>query len=446
MMTVLFVGILVVIQAISLRNRLEIDLTRNNRFTLAPQTVNIVGALETDVTIEAFFRHSSPDRSRVQNLLERYARRSERLRYEFIDPDRRPLLARESGVRYETIVVRSGDRRRVLDVVTEEVLTNAILQVTRGRFKAIYFVTGHGESSIDATGRDGYSELRRGLTDQGYQVRNLSLLGVRNVPADCEVLVIAGPTLQYLKDETEKIESYLRGGGSAMFLLNPRVELPGLERVLSGYHVILDPAVILDELVVIDSGERVFDATVTKVRRYEPHTITHGFNVITMYPMARPVRLDEEAMPTGMAGNYLGITDMTAWGEVDMSSFTEGSASRDGDDIAPPLPVSAVVTYKPLPASPGEETPESRIIVIGDSDFIGNSFYGVLGNSDFFLNCISFLAEDEDLISIRPLRGPGDRIFISRSQGRFIFATSIVLLPLSVIVVGTTVMFRRRRK
>jgi ABC-type uncharacterized transport system involved in gliding motility auxiliary subunit len=441
LMTAFFVVIVVIVQAISLRNRHVFDLTRNARYTLAPQTVAVLESLDVDVDARAFFRQSSTRRATVEDLLRRYATHTSRLRYEMIDPDRSPLVAQQMEIRQEAVVVTSGDRRRVIDKVDEQALTNAIVQVSRDRYKAVYFVTGHDEKSIDSRDRDGYSEVRRGLESQGYQVRDVSLVGVDRVPDDCEALVVAGPRLDFVAGEAAIVDDYLRSGGSAMFLVEPRTELPNLEALLRRYDIILDPVVILDELVVVDSGERVFDATVAKVRRYEPHPITRDFNVITMYPMARPVRLDEDSLVIGTEAQYLGITDESAWGEVDMESFAVGTATRDGEDIAPPLPVSAVVTLD-APTGRGART---RVVVVGDSDFAANSYYGVLGNSDFFLNCINYLAADEDLISIRPRRGPGDRALISERQGRFVFATSIVLLPLSVVIIGTVVLVRRRR-
>ena len=128
-----------------------------------------------------------------------------------------------------------------------------------------------------------------------------------------------------------------------------------------------------------------------------------------------------------------------------MESFNVGSASRDGEDIAAPLPVAAVVSDLPAASGPLSPQPESRLVIVGDSDFVSNSFYGVLGNSDFFLNCTNYLAEDEDRISIRPRPGGGDRFLITAAQGRFVFATSVIMLPLCVIVIGTSVLIRKRR-
>jgi len=443
--TVLFATILVVVQAISVRNSHDLDLTRDARFTLATQTVDLLEALDTDVTVQVFFRRSSPALSRTEDLVGRYARYTNHLHYETIDPDEKPLVAQQLGVRGEKIVVTAGERSRMLDTVSEEALTNAILLVSLDRYKAIYFTSGHGERLLTTREGRGYTELGNKLQTQGYQVRELSLLGVERVPEDSEVLVIAGPKRRFLAGEIDVIRLYLRRGGSVMFLIDPRVELPELERLLGDYHVILDPATILDEIVVVDASERVFDVTVAKIRRYEPHAITRDFNFVTMFPTARPVRLDHDAMGPSTTGSYLAVTEMTAWGEIDIESLKAGSASRDGEDIAPPLPVAAVVTDRPAIASPQAPQPESRLIIIGDSDFVSNSYFGLMGNADFFLNCINFLAEDEDRISIRPRASQGDRFLITAAQGRFIFAASVIMLPLCVILIGTTVLVRKRR-
>ena len=445
LMTVFFTAILTMIQAISVQNRVIFDVTSNSRFTLAPQTIDLLRSLDADLNVRAFYRSTSPNRPEARDLLERYARYSEHFRYEFVDPDRNPTLADEMGARYDDVVVSAGSRRRTASRVTEDGLTNAMLQVTLDRFKTVYFVTGHNEKNIDDRDRGGYSVVRQSLSGQGYQVRALSLVDVDRIPEDCEVLIVAGPRVRYLQSEIDHIDLYLRRGRNAMFLIDPRQDLPGIETLLAGYHVYLDPVVLLDELVLVDAGERVFDATVTKVRRYERHEITRNFNLITMYPMARPVRLSEDTSSVWtIKGSYLAVTGESSWGEVDMESFKVGQATRDEDDYSPPLPVAAVVTRTPAVITRAEPL-ESRIVVFGDSDFANNTFYGLLGNADFFLNSLSYLAGDEKLINIRPHEGLRDQVFITASQSRLIFALSLVLLPLSVVVVGSNVLIRRRR-
>lgn len=446
LMTVFFTAILVVIQAIAVRNAPEFDFTQNQRYTLAPQTQSVLAALAADVHVTAFFRVESAQRLDAESLLELYGRVSKRFTYEFVDPDRRPDRADAVSATYGDMVVASGDRTRLINRTTEEALTNAVIQVTRGTLKSIYFVTGHGEKNLQSGERYGYAAVNRALAAQGYVVHPLALLDVERVPADCEVLVIAGPDDDYIGTETDRIDAYLRHGGSAVFMLEPRVELPNLEALLAKYDIVLPNVEILDGSTV-KNDNRTFGPRWTKVLRYEPHPITRNFHSATFYPGARPVQLVNDPNDTRIQGTYLAITPADAWGETDEASFETGHATRDGKDIAGPLPVAAALT-RTFGGAPGDSSTtrvQCKIVVFGDSDFIANANFGLLGNADFFLNTVSYLAREADLIQIRPREGLRDRVYITERQGRLIFAIVIVLLPLLVAGMGVSVVVRDRR-
>jgi ABC-type uncharacterized transport system involved in gliding motility auxiliary subunit len=438
--TLFFTAILVVIQATSVRRSHQFDLTRNQRHTLAPQSTSLLDSLDHDVNVTAFYRQASLDRARAQDLLEIYARLSPRFHFDFVDPDRRPDAAERVGASVDDIVVECNGVSRRIRVLTEEDVTNAILQVTRARAKVVYLTSGHGERDIDNREREGFAAAARALSEQGYDVRVVSLLNVRDVPADCAVLLLPGPREDYFQDEVAAIDRYLRRGGAALFMLDPRFDFTRLSTALSRYHLRLIDAVILDDLV-LDAGDRVFDVTVAKVRRYERHPITRGFNFVTMFTRARPVQIVPDSTAIGVSAQYLGITDEEAWGETDMSSFSVGQATRDGSDLAGPLPIAAVSTFSPTIA---DSARASRVVVVGDSDFASNGFYGVLGNADFLQNIVAFLAEDENLIRIRPRDSLGDSVYISAPQGRMVFAVCIVLVPLATLMIGAFVVVRRR--
>jgi ABC-type uncharacterized transport system involved in gliding motility auxiliary subunit len=446
-LAILFLAaILAVVQATSVRHSYTFDLTRNQRHSLAPQTIALLDSLDRDVDVTGFFRQASAMRAGADDLLSLYARRSPRFRYRLVDPDRQPDLAHRLNASLDEMVVQAGDVRRIVRNPSEETLTNALLGVTRSGPRAVYVVVGHGEKDIASTEREGYSAAAQGLASQGYRVRPVSLLGGARVPSDCDVLVVAGPRSDYFADEAAAIDGYLRGGGSVLFLLDPRTELPRLAALLGRFHLGLVDAVVLDELV-LDAGDRSFDATVAKIRRYEAHAITRDFNFVTMYARARPVIITSDTTAAGLEAQYLCITDDTSWGETDMTTFASGRATRDGSDVAGPLPIAAVATLTPLVAGPErvEAGRASRVVLIGDSDFANNVLYGVLGNSDFLLNTIAFLSEDENLIRIRPRRFVGESVYITERQGRLVFLVCLVLLPLTPVVTGAVVVARRRR-
>jgi ABC-type uncharacterized transport system involved in gliding motility auxiliary subunit len=442
----LLAAILAVVQATSARHSYTFDLTRNQRHTLAPQTIALLDSLDRDVEVTGFFRQASVMRGGADELLALYARRNPRFRYRLVDPDRQPELAHRLDAALDEMVVQAGDVRRVVRNVSEESLTNALIGVTRSGPRAVYVVVGHGEKSIASTERDGYSAAAQGLEAQGYAVRTASLSGGARVPSDCDVLVIAGPRTDYFADEVAAIEAYLGSGGSALFLLDPRTDLPRLAALLGRYHLGLVDAVVLDE-TVMDAGDRSFDATVAKIRRYEVHPITRDFNFVTMFPRARPVIITSDTVAAGLDAGYLCITDDTSWGETDMTSFAAGRATRDGTDVAGPMPIAAVASRTPLVAEAEGVRPgrTSRVVLVGDSDFANNVLYGVLGNSDFLLNTVAFLSEDENLIRIRPRRLVRESVFITERQGRLVFIVCMVLLPLTPVVAGAVVVARRRR-
>jgi ABC-type uncharacterized transport system involved in gliding motility auxiliary subunit len=270
----------------------------------------------------------------------------------------------------------------------------------------------------------------------------IPLLDVDEVPPDCEVLVVAGPYKDYLSDEIQRIDEHLRRGGSALFLLEPRTKLPNVEALLLEYGIALPEAEILEEVTVRDR-DREFDERWTKVLRYQPHPITRGVRAATFYHSARPIQIVAAENDFRFDTSYLAISAPSAWGETDESSFKSGTATRDGNDIAGPLPVAAVVnrTFDP---GPGAQRVVGKVAVFGDADFVNNANYGLFGNADIFQNTVAYLAGDEDLISIRPRAGDRDRVYIRASQGHLIFAMCVVLLPLSVIGVGVSVFLRKR--
>lgn len=439
----LFIAILAIVQAMSARHNLRYDLTRNKRFSLAPQTVAVLEKLRDDLKVTGFFQSGDAQRVRAENLIDQYSHHSSHFKYEFIDPDQKPQAAEDLGVtNYNTTVVRYGNRTELILDLTEETLTNAILRVTSDVTKSIYFVYGHGEKNPGSEERDGYSIARDAIERQNYLVRTLSLFEEEAVPDDCYLLVVAGPTKDYFSEEVKKIESYLLRGRNGLFMIDARVDTPNIAALLAMYGI------QLDNVVIIDPFSRVFgsDYTVPVVTEYLDHPINRGLDVATLFPLARSVRPTDE-LPSGVTVDVLASTGKSAWGERDLDGVRNGKAIRDAEDIRGPVPVAVVASAK---IGNGEieatGTEESKLVVFGDSDFASNSSFRLSGNSDLLLNTVHYLAEEKDLVAIRAKQSTGDQLLLRASQGRLIFLLSVVILPLSVMAVGTTVFIRRRQR
>src|SRR5579864_5526569 len=175
------------------------DSTANKRFSLSEQTAKVVKGLNHDVTITYFDK--TTEFGRARDLLDRYNNLSARLHVTYVDPDKKPQLAKAAGVRtYGTIYVDSGVRKEEAKSLTEEEVTGALIRSLKSGERNVCFVSGSGEHGLDDSGRTGYSNAKEALEKSNYKTKTISLLkGVPKpeVPADCTILVVAGPKYEY---------------------------------------------------------------------------------------------------------------------------------------------------------------------------------------------------------------------------------------------------------
>ena len=173
---------------------------------------------------------------------------------------------------------------------------------------------------------------------------------------------------------------------------------------------------------------------------YGRHRITKNFRLTTAFPTARSLIIDSENKPAEYNLVDLFSTSKSSWGETDIEAFLKKEIGYDKDsDHAGPLILGIVGSVK-------EEFDVGRFIVVGDSEFASNPYLSrAPGNKDLFLNMVSWLLEDETLISIRP-RDPQDtRIDMSLKQTSVVFWLLIVTLPGSILFLGAIIYYKRNK-
>ena len=429
--------ILGLINFVVTRHSYRVDLTAGKQFSLAPQTQKVLKNLKKDVKVTAFFK--SGDKREMEDLLKAYRFYSKKFSYEFIDPDRKPAIAKRYGIRsYRTSVVECSDKEEKITSTQEQDLTNALIKVTREGQKVIYFLEGHGENNIDDTGRTGYSSAKKAIEAENYKVKKLILAEKKSIPKDCSILIISGAKKKLFPAELDTIQTYLERGGKALFLLDPEPSF-GFTDFLDKWGLKIENDVVLD----VSGVGRLFGMgpAVPLVSSYEPHEITRKFRMMTFYPYARSVT-PEKNPGNGLTVKALFKTNSGSWGETNLKN---GKARFDkGVDLPGPVTLGVVITKKVSNDASGKK--KTRLVVIGDSDFANNSYFGVQGNGDLFMNIVSWLAEEEDLISVRAKRPEDRRVFMTARQAKWVMYLTVILMPLAAVGVGVGVYMRRKRR
>ena len=470
---VLALAVMVALNYILARQNTRWDLTAAQQYSLSDQTQRVLKSLESPLRILVFARE--PEFPRYRDRLDEYAYLSSQVTVDYIDVEKQPILTRQYEVQFNgTIVFDYKGRVERVESDAEQDLTNGLITVIEGVEQTVYFLEGHGEKEHTSSDRDGYSTVSDALSLDNFGVESLVLAQQSAVPEDATVLVIAGPQTDLLPGEVEALRVYLDRGGKLLVLIDPpsdsaAPEPDGLFGLLREWGI--EPGT---DVVVDASGMGQLlgaDASVPVVANYPFHPITDRFNLLTAYPLARSLSAATGSPDNRVAQSFL-ETSAQSWAEADIDELATGQVELDEEAGDRPGPVTigmAVSAPAPSPEpafttvdAEGDEAdteddgtdaeddetdatpPETRLVVIGDSDFVTNGVVGIQGNRDMFLNTVNWLAQQENLISIRAREPEDRRLTLTADQQRRLFWLSLVLVPGFVLSTGVYTWWRRR--
>ena len=469
----LALGILVAANYILSRQNVRWDLTAAQQYSLSDQTRRVLEELDAPISVLVFAREA--EFPGFRDRLDEYAYVSSQVSVEYVDVDRSPVRARQYEVQaYGTIVFEYEGRVERTTSNSEQELTNALIKAVEGEERTVYFVQGHGERDPEGDDRDGYRAVRDALGRDNFRVETVVLAQTGEVPADATVMVVAGPSTDLLPAEADLLRDYLDGGGKLLLMLDPPdtedgPPQPNLIALAGEWGIELGTDVVVDASGV---GQLLgTDASVPVAATYPPHAITDDFNLLTAFPLARSVRPIAGGV-SGRTGVVVVETGARSWAEADLSQLATGEVTLDEDagDVPGPVPIAAVVSQTiddPEPAPDDEdggegadgtagsgagdadtdddEPPlEARLAVFGDSDFASNSAVGIQGNRDLALNTINWLAQQENLIAIRPREPEDRRITLTADQQARVYWLSLLLLPGFIAGAGIYTWWGRR--
>ena len=449
------------------------DIGARRYYELSDKTRGLLGSLRSPVSVVAFFQQSHAEFDDVRQLLKQYeyaaARLDVDLQVEFVDPDRDLARARELARKYDVnevnVVVFACEGRkkyvpaaslvdyeitlkgravskRLIGFKGEQAFSSAIQSVVQMSRPTVYFLTGHGEHDVeDASQQRGYTRLGRLIRNDNIELKVLQMAGQRAIPEDCSALVIAGPDRRLSLAETDIVANYLNHHGRLLLLLDSGVTT-GLEDLLGAWGVRVTNDVVVG--LSLTGRDLV-------VNQYGDHPITRNLRkVTTMFLQPRSVepaesvRVSADGAADKPRVTALALSGKESWAESNPAQ-SPPQFDKDTDRLGP---ISiAVAVEKGPPGGIDVELRPTRMVVIGESDFLGNAALesGVGGNVDFLLSSLNWLLEREALMAIAP-KAPGElKLDLNDRQLARAFLVVVGALPAVAIVLGLLVWLRRRR-
>jgi ABC-type uncharacterized transport system involved in gliding motility auxiliary subunit len=407
------------------------DLTKDRLYTLSDQTVGVLKGLKDPVTVQGFFAGSEPEYAELKSRLEQYTAQTDKLKVEFIDPYKHPAQVKEANISQSgpRLIVKSGGKEARAKEVSEESLTNALIEVTRGVTKKIYFTKGHGEHAVADNTERGLKAFVDDLKSEGYQSAEILLAEHKEMPSDAQAVVVAGPAAAFSDGEVKLLKEWVEKGGKLVAMIDAWSQT-GLEPTFESWGIHLGKDEVIDP--------EAQNPEVAIAQTYADHPITQprssAFALATIFPVARSV--SPAAKPAAdWTLTELAKTGPRAWGET--NSLSSGKVEFNaGQDLKGPVTLAISATH-------GGET---RVVVVGNSLFAANGYYRLSGNKDFALNSVSWVAKEESRISIRPKQRQGNRLFLSADQKHTMTLFAFDLLPFGLLFAGLVVWQTRKSR
>ncbi|MCX6130016.1 MAG: Gldg family protein [Proteobacteria bacterium] len=444
------------------------DVTKEGLNTLSAESIKLVEQLKEKkqtVKVLAFFQDENK-KSQFRKALALYELKGAPLDVEYIDPQSDPTRAMAENITTaDTALFKYGKREARLSTFSEEKISNALVRVLKENEKTVYFLKGHGEADLNSQEAGGYKIAKAELESERFLVKEVNLLEGASIPADADLLVIAGPKYDLQAAELSILQSYLDAAKPLMVLVDALVQTPNLNKLVEtvGFR-------FQDDLLIIrpdDERAKVLgqnNAIITSFDSFSP--VTADFSkrggVVLMTPNTRSLEIltenQRQLKPTGLAKTAQIIVKITnvktaadlrelnsnriVAGSFDV--FGVASGQIGGDKLASSDPTKTEQADVKA-AGNGKTSKELRVFVGGSAQLASNLGAQRAENLDLFLNAVHYLSQDEDFISIRAKDSTKSSLEMTTASSQFLLLFLAYVYPTSFLGAGIFHWMRRRR-
>ena len=437
----LFLGAVGLLAWLSTRYSFEADWTANQRNSLSEASLAALKVIEGPVTVTAYATEDENIRRGITELIKRYQRVKPDLQLTFVNPAAEPEQVRQLNITLDgELIFNYAGRSEHVKEFSEQSLTNTLQRLVRSGDRWIVFLEGHGERAAQGAANHDLSGWVRQLTGKGMKVQSINLANAPQIPKNTSMLMIAGAQVDYLPGEVKILRDYVEHGGDVLWLADPG-PLHGLQPLAEQLGIEFYPGVIVDPTTQLFG---INDPRFAIVAEYSFHPVTRGFKSMTLFPQAAGIDFKK---PEGWEGEPILQTVARTWSET--GKLTGDIAYDKGKDMPGPLTVGIAMNreLKAAAAASGADSKrEQRVIVVGDGDFISNSFLGNGGNLDLGMNMVNWLSHDDTLISV-PAKTALDRTLeLSKPVQILIGFGFLLLLPALLVGSGVVIWMKRRKR
>ena len=435
---VLFLSMMALLAWLSQLYSVSIDLSKNERNSLAPESIRLVKSIQTPLTVTLFATPGNETGDMVKRLLQRYQYQQPLIAIEVLNPDLYPQLLRQHNISQDAeILIEYQGRSEKISLATETRVTSSMQRLMRQGERWLVFLQGHGERNPYSEANHDLGDFAARLANAGYSIENLNLIQVGAIPQNTGVLVIASPQAALLPGEVNLIKTYVRQGGNLLWLADPGSVISPLDQLADALAIKFLPGVIVDPGSQLLGLDRVDFALVAQ---YPRHPITQNVQSPSLYPRAQAVAYASGAKQWRPV-NFL-VSGAASWNETGEIKGRIFNGDNTGE-LKGPLNIGVALTAAVETESGGAR---QRIAVLGDADFLSNNYLGNGANLELGLNLFNWLSNDDSLISISPRAAPDTRLELSQNQQIAIAMLFLIIIPLTLAGCGLGIWLKRRKR
>ncbi len=453
-----FLSLMGLLAYFSNKYNFEYDLTATNRHTLSEASIKVLNKMSNTIKIRVFVRAADiqPIRKVIAEKLLQYTRVKPDIEIEYINPDTNPDIIRKLGIKVDgEIIIEYDNRSEHLQFLTEELLTNSLLRLLRSNDTQILFISGHGERRPDGKANYDLNAFTNYLNKTGINTSSIDLNSTPIIPKNAAAIVIASPQIDYLPGEVKIINDYISNGGNLLWMHEPGLSY-SLDAIARKLNISFEPGTIVDPSAQLYG---ISSPTISLVTKYESHPIIRDFALITVFPQAVALKYNASELSSSDLQSDKKNTNDTeiinwdnstilktvarSWSET---SVLQGTIDFNVEkDIPGPLSIGIALS-RSMATQKSKVDKKQRIVVLGDGDFLSNTYIGNQGNRDLAVNIFNWISHDDNFISIPSKTALDTKITLQQQTWWIIALVLLIILPLLLATLGFIIWRRRAKK